>query len=286
MKMGLITSFDPWRAKLCSCPAKYSLSAYSGCGHGCLYCYASSYIPDFSKPRKKKDFIKRLSKELIKLSPGAIITIANSSDPYQPIEKNSGLTRKIIHSLVNTDKLVILVTKSSLIVRDLALIKDLSKAIVTFSITTLDNKLSKKLEPQACLPKKRLNAVESLSKYIPVAVRLDPLIYPVNTTELKKTIKAIAASGAKQLITSTYKAKPDNFKRMALAFKEYAKLWNKLYNEQGQYIQGSRYLPLKLRQQLIETVREASLSEGLLFSSCREGFTNLNTASCDGSSLF
>ncbi len=65
--MPLITPFDPWQNKLCRCPQKLSLSPYTGCAHGCLYCYAAGYIRGFSDPRPKVDFLARLKKELVKI---------------------------------------------------------------------------------------------------------------------------------------------------------------------------------------------------------------------------
>jgi DNA repair photolyase len=92
--MPLITPFDPWKNKYCTCPDKLSLSPYTGCAHNCLYCYAASYIRDFSNPRPKKDFIKRLENEIKKIPEGSIIAVANSSDPYQPMEDKLQLTRR------------------------------------------------------------------------------------------------------------------------------------------------------------------------------------------------
>ena len=80
IKMSLIIPFDPWNNKLCACPQKYSLSAYTGCGHNCRYCYASSYIRNFFLPRPKKDFLKRLEKEIEKVPAGIFITIARSEE--------------------------------------------------------------------------------------------------------------------------------------------------------------------------------------------------------------
>ena len=283
--MGLITPFDPWKGNLCTCPAKYSLSAYTGCGHGCLYFYASSYIREFSQPRGKKDFLKRLEKEIKKAPKGSLIAMANSSDPYLPLEQELKLTRGALQIIKEYDLSINIVTKSSLILRDLDILKSLRKIVVSISLTTLDKDLSRKLEPYSHSPQERLKTVKELSLYLPVAVRFDPLIYPLNTEEIKDSIKEIKISGAKQIITSTYKVKPDNFKRMTSNFPEYKELWQKLYSKKGKKIGGYAYLPQTLRKDLINRVREAALSEKLKFSSCREGFNNLNTANCDGSSI-
>ncbi|MFA6281000.1 MAG: radical SAM protein [Candidatus Omnitrophota bacterium] len=284
--MPLITPFDPWKNNYCTCPAKYSLSAYTGCGHGCLYCYASSYIRNFSHPRAKKDFLERLEIQIKKIPKNSLITMANSSDPNQAIEEKFVLTRKALEILKDFDLRVNIVTKSPLITRDVDILSKFKNITVSFTLTSLDTKIAKKIEPFLdYAPLNKLKAIRALSKNIPVAVRFDPLIYPLNTENIKETIRAIKKSGAKQIITSTYKTKPDNLRRMSQTFPEYAEIWKTLYLEKGEKISGYNYLPLALRIKLIEEVREITLSEGMEFSSCREGFSELNTANCDGTSV-
>jgi DNA repair photolyase len=284
--MSLLTPFDPWKNPLCTCPKKFSLSPYTGCGHGCLYCYASSYIRHFAAARPKKDFLARLKKEIVKIPSGSIIAMANSSDPYQPLEGKEGLTRKTLEILKNYDLKINIVTKSSLVLRDTDILKGVKKILISISFTTLDEKLAKKLEPGASSPAERIEAVKKLSLSMPVAARLDPLIYPLTTPRIKETIKKIKQAGAKQIITSTYKAKPDNLKRMLKFFPDYQTVWKKFYLEKGERKNGYIYLPPKIRKELIEKARNWALSQNLEFSSCREGLESLNTAACDGSSLF
>jgi len=283
--LSLITPFDPWKNNLCTCPPKYSLSAYTGCGHSCLYCYASSYIRNFHIPREKKDFLKRLVKEIKKIPQGSTIAMANSSDPYLPLEKKLKLTREALKILKNYDLKVNIVTKSSLVLRDLAILGDFKKIVVSLSLTTLNQSLAKKLEPQASTPNERLKAIEKLSPHLPVAVRFDPLIYPLNTGEIKKVVKAVKAAGGRQIITSTYKIKPDNFKKMVAVFPEHKQLWQELYFKNGQTKGRYIYLAQNRRKKIIEEVRKIAREEKLEFSSCREGFGSLNTKTCDGSSL-
>ncbi len=281
--MSLITPFDPWKNRLCSCPEKFSLSPYSGCSHGCLYCYAPSYIRQFNQPRAKKDFLKKLKSQITKIPKKSIITIANSSDPYLNLEKKLKLTRQMLEILQSLDLKIHLVTKSSLILRDIDLLKSFKNLTLSISLNTLDEKLSKKLEPNTPSPSQRLSTIKSLSKKIPTLIRFDPLIYPLNTQNIEETIKILASSGARQIITSTYKVKPDNFKKMTEAFPEHKDLWQNLYYAQGQRKSNYIYLTPDLRKNLINRVRDAVLKEGLDFSSCREGFASLNTKPCDGS---
>ncbi len=209
--------------------------------------------------------------------------MANSSDPYQPIEEKLKLTRQSLQILQNYDLKINLVTKSSAILNDLSILKKVKRILVTISLTTLNERLAKKLEPKASSPQKRLEAVKILSKHLPVAVRLDPLIYSLNTAEIEELVEEVAISGAKQIITSTYKAKPDNYKKMTAAFTEHKKIWDDLYLKKGEVKGRYIYLPKNLRKQLIGKVRKKTLEKNLRFSSCREGFVSLNTANCDGS---
>ena len=212
--------------------------------------------------------------------------MANSSDPYLPLEKKLKLTRAALKILKNYDLRLMIVTKSDLILRDLDILKQFKKLVISFTLTTLQNSLAKKLEPFAPSPQKRLKAIKTLAPGLPLACRIDPLIYPLNTGEIKKMVKELKNAGARQIITSTYKAKPDNFKRMVKSFPEHKDLWEKLYIKEGTKSARYLYLPGALRKKLIEKVRNITLEEGLSFSTCREGFTHLNTAACDGSSFF
>lgn len=284
--MGLITPFDPWRGELCTCPPKYSLSPYVGCSHRCVYCYASSYIRNFFLVREKKNFLLRLRKEVRKIEKGIFITMANSTDPYLPQERKSRLTRESLKILANREVKIMIVTKSSLVVRDIDILKSFKKVVVSFSLTTLKKELAERLEPSAPSPQERLEAMEKLSPYVNVVCRLDPLIYPLNIGEIEEIVKEVVYRGAKQIITSTYKVRRDNFKRMVNSFPECESIWRSLYLAQGEKKRGYIYLSEEMRKELIEMVREVSLKYGVDFSSCREGFAYLNTAKCDGSSFF
>jgi len=227
-----------------------------------------------------------LAKEVKKIPSDSIVAIANSCDPYPPLEKKLRLTREALKVLNNNNIKVNIITKSSLILEDLDILKDLKKIVISVSVTTLDEKLAAKLEPYASSPQERLKIMEKLSKYAPTVARFDPLIYPLNTSKIKEIIKKIKLTGARQIITSTYKVRPDNYKRMVLVFGEYEKIWNKLYLREGERAKGYIYLAKELRKKLIQEVHQAALKEGLEFSSCREGFESLNTLACDGSSFF
>ena len=110
----ILRPFDPWKNPLCTCPPKLSLNPYTGCQHGCIYCYASSYIPRFQECRPKVDLLKRLEKELAKINPDTLVAMSNSSDPYPPMEEELRLSRGCLQILKRMDCRVQVVTKSDI----------------------------------------------------------------------------------------------------------------------------------------------------------------------------
>jgi len=279
----LISRFDPWRSGLCTCPPKLTFNPYTGCDHRCVYCYASSYIPSFSDCRPKKDLLAILKREAAKLK-GETISIANSSDPYPHAEASEGLTRQCLEILVESNCKIQIITKSNWVVRDDDL---LSKApsTVALTITTDDDGLAKLIEPFAPMPSQRLRAAQDLIKAgIPVSVRIDPIIPFVND-QPQELIADLASIGIKHLTCSTYKAKPDNWRRLTQAMPEVAEKLKTLYFQQGEKIGGYTLLPKELRFKLLKSVRDLAVAQGMKFGVCREGLAGLNTAPCDGSWL-
>lgn len=281
--MTLISRFDPWRSRLCTCPSKLSFNPYTGCDHACVYCYASSYIPKFFDCRPKKNLISRLKREAVKLS-GEIISISNSSDPYPNLEAKTGLTRRCLEFLSRQDCKIQIITKSDLVVRDIDILRKLP-SMVSLTITTNNDAKAKIIEPNAPLPSKRLKAVETLiDKDIPVSVRIDPIIPYVNDS-LEKLVEILASLGVKHITASTYKVKPDNWQRLSIALPKISKKLKPLYFECGERIGRYVYLPKDLRVKLLKNLYNITKKCGLKFGTCREGLNYLNTAVCDGSWL-
>ena len=279
----ILTKFDPWQSKLCTCPPKLSLNPYTGCEFCCIYCYASSYIQNFFHCRPKRNLISRLIKESKKLK-GELISISNSSDPYPGIEEDLELTRKCLEILSKANCKVQIVTKSTLVMRDVDILSKIP-AMVTLTITTVDDSLSKGLEPKAPVSSKRIKAVEFLvRKGIPVSVRIDPIILFLNE-EQEELVDILASIGVKHVTSSTYKVKYDNWRRFSLVFPEVAEKLKKLYFEKGERVGRSYYLPRELRYKIMKRMKEVVESKGMRFACCREGFPELNSATCDGSWL-
>ncbi|MCZ4271357.1 PA0069 family radical SAM protein [Maritalea porphyrae] len=187
-----------------------SINPYRGCEHGCSYCFARqthAYLGhsagiDFERELyAKTNAAARLREELSrkKYTPKPI-AIGTNTDPYQPIERERKIMREILEVLIEFKHPVTIVTKSALVVRDLDLLTELAEqnlVHVAMSITTLDRKLCRELEPRASTPSKRLEAVELLSQSgIPTMVMAAPIIPAINDSELEKILDAAAAQGA------------------------------------------------------------------------------------------
>ncbi len=100
ISLSVVRPFDPWQNPLCTCPFKYGLNPYTGCGHGCLYCYITSYIPNAFNPRPKEGLLEKVRRDLEKIPRGAVVALSNSSDPYTPPEAQLGLTRRVLQTLL------------------------------------------------------------------------------------------------------------------------------------------------------------------------------------------
>lgn len=191
-------------------PFDQSVNPYRGCEHGCIYCFArpthaflgfSAGLDFESKILIKPDAHKLLEKELRKPNyVPSTIAMGTNTDPYQPCEKEFGITREILKVLVKFRHPVSIVTKSSLILRDLDLLTELAELglVQTYvSVTTLEAQLARKMEPRAATPKKRLDAIWHLAQAgIPVGVMVAPVIPGLTDWEMDRILAAASASGA------------------------------------------------------------------------------------------
>lgn len=280
----ILKPFDPWKNPMCTCPAKLSLNPYTGCPHGCLYCYATSYIPHFQETKPKVDLLRRLKREAAKVAPGSLVAMSSSSDPYPFMEKDLLITRGCLQILKERQLKVQVITKSDLVCRDADLLSEMASA-VNITITTLQEDLSKKLEPGAPLPQRRLEAIKKLRlRGIPVSVRLDPLIPGINDHEIEDIVSIACEAGAQHITSSTYKARPDSWRRIISSFPKEAITLAALFDD-GSRVGGSRYMSRETRELLMRKVEGEALSRGITFASCREGLASKGDVLCDGSHM-
>ena len=191
-------------------PFRWSLNPYRGCFHACAYCYARPTHEywgfgagtDFeSKLVVKPNAAERLESTLNKRSwQGELIVFSGNTDCYQPLEATYKLTRKCLTICAKFQNPVGLITKSSLILRDLDILQELKQrawVCVYFSIPFVDNEIARKVEPQAPSISKRLEAMQQLSMAgIPTALSIAPIIPGLNEQDIPRILKLAREAGA------------------------------------------------------------------------------------------
>jgi len=189
-----------------------SINPYRGCEHGCVYCFARpthAYMGlspglDFeSRLFAKPDAARLLERELAKEGyQPRTIAIGTNTDPYQPIERHWRIMREILEVLEAHNHPVGIVTKSALVLRDINILSRMAAkglAKVALSVTTLDRRLARTMEPRASTPTRRLEAVRTLNEAgVPASVMIGPVIPGLNDAEIERILESAAAAGAKE----------------------------------------------------------------------------------------
>jgi len=189
----------------------WSLNPYQGCEHGCTYCYARNtheywgFSAGLDFERKiivKKDAPALFKKFLERKGWGAeVISLSGNTDCYQPAEREFKLTRQLLQIALEYKQPIGMITKNSLILRDMDILKEMAKlnlCSVYISINSLNEKLRLQMEPRTTTVKQRLNVVEELSKAgIPTGVMVAPLVPGLSDHEIPAILKTIAGCGAR-----------------------------------------------------------------------------------------
>jgi DNA repair photolyase len=190
-------------------PFNVSLNPYRGCEHGCIYCFARpthSYLElspglDFeTKLFAKVNAADLLRRELASPSwQPECIALGVNTDGYQPCERGLGITRSVLEVLHECGQPVGLITKSALIERDIDLLAPMAEkrqAVVSITITTLDHRIARTLEPRAASPTRRLQTIRRLTEAgIPVGVNVAPVIPFVTDQDMESILEAAADAG-------------------------------------------------------------------------------------------
>ncbi len=188
----------------------YSINPYRGCEHGCIYCYArpsheflgfSSGLDFETKIMVKEDAPGLLREAFMKKSwEPQVVAMSGNTDCYQPVEQKLKITRRCIEVFLEFRNPVGIVTKNFLITRDLDILKELAKlnlVSVAISITSLNQDLTKKMEPRTSSPTKKLEAIEILVKNsIPVGVLVAPVIPGLTDEEIPSILREVSSRGA------------------------------------------------------------------------------------------
>lgn len=191
-------------------PFRYSLNPYRGCSHGCSYCYARpthEYLgfsagldfesKIFVKERAPELFRDWLARDRYELD---TVTISGVTDCYQPVERKLGLTRRCLEVALEARQPIAMVTKNSLITRDIDILAEMAARRVVsaaISITTLDQSLVKVMEPRTSSPAAKLRAIEALAKAgVPTCVLIAPVIPGLTDHEMPAILQAAKDAGA------------------------------------------------------------------------------------------
>jgi DNA repair photolyase len=189
-----------------------SINPYRGCEHGCIYCFARpthAYLGhspglDFeTKIYAKVNAPELLEQELARRNyVPKTIALGAVTDPYQPIERERGISRRILEVLDRASPPRGIVTKSAGIVRDIDILARMAKrdlVRVAISITTLERGLARSMEPRAATPARRLDAIRQLSEAgVPVTVLTAPIIPALNDSEIETILEAARDAGARE----------------------------------------------------------------------------------------
>lgn len=193
-------------------PFERSLNPYRGCEHGCIYCFARpthaflGYSPGLDFETRiliKPDAATLLERELRR--PGYVckpLAMGTNTDPYQPLEKRLTITREVLKVLQRFNHPVGIVTKGHLVTRDLDILAPMAaKGLVrvAVSITTLDRRLARRMEPRASTPGRRLQAIRQLAKAgVPTGVMAAPMIPALNDMEMERILEVARDAGAQE----------------------------------------------------------------------------------------
>ena len=188
-----------------------SINPYRGCEHGCIYCFArpthaflglSPGLDFETKLFAKTNAGQALERELADPAYRVeTIAIGTNTDPYQPIERRYRIMRRILEVLSATNHPVGIVTKSALVLRDLDILKSMAErglVKVALSVTTLDRKLARAMEPRASTPDRRLETLARLvDAGVPAAVMVAPVIPGLNDMEMERILERASSIGVK-----------------------------------------------------------------------------------------
>ena len=190
----------------------YALNPYTGCAHGCRYCYVPAVL---HQPRSAltdvaaKINIPQVLRKELKQKHRGIVGIATVTDPYQPAERDYKLMRKCLPLLQKHDMPVDIQTKSGLVTRDIDLLQSFTRIAVGVTITTLDEDIRRQLEPGAPPAEQRLDALRELSDNdIDTYLFFGPILPDLEPGEAAGYVQRFADAGADELMVDTLHIKP------------------------------------------------------------------------------
>ncbi len=202
----------------------FALNPYRGCAHGCAYCYAPSVLRETREwgtfVDVRGDMPTVLTRDLRNKSEG-VVGLGTVTDAYQPIEARYHITRACLNRLMQSPLQISIQTKSALVLRDIDLLEKMENIDVGITVTTLDEYVSRALEPLASPPKRRLETMRTLSDHgIDVWAFVGPYLPGLRGEPVESLVYEIRDAGASRLLGDRLRVRPGVLERMRRAAEE------------------------------------------------------------------
>ena len=249
---------------------KYSMNLYRGCQHRCIYCDSRSQcygIDHFDQDvLVKTNAIDLLKDELSRKRNKGTIGTGSMNDPYMPIEKHEKLTQRALEAIAQFRFPVHVLTKSDLVLRDIDVLQQISQVYtaVSFTITTADDELGKKVEPGAPKPSDRLKAIEQLAgRGIYTGILMMPVLPYVQDIEanIRELVNRAAESGAQYILASFGVTLRD--RQRVYYYKELDKQFPGVSQQYQQSFGGDYFAPVREYEQLKAVFKDACAAVGM-----------------------
>lgn len=250
----------------------YNMNLYRGCNHGCIYCDSRSrcyHIDNFDKVSIKENVIEIFNKEISSKGKKGVISLGSMSDTYNHLEKQLELTKKTLEIIKKKGFGVSISTKSDLIIRDIELIKEINEnypSIIQITITTTNDELSKKIEPNAPVSSLRFEALRKLNKEgIFAGVLMTPVLpYITDTKEnIREMVKKVHEAGGKFIFTYMSVTLRDNQREYY-----YKKLDELFYGLKKKYMvdYGNNYNCMVKNEELYNFFKQECKKYGIIYN--------------------
>lgn len=249
---------------------KYSMNLYRGCQHRCIYCDSRSQCYGIDRFDQdvlvKTNAVDLLRDELSRKRNKGTIGTGSMNDPYMPIEKHEKLTQRALETIAQFRFPVHVLTKSDLVLRDMELLQKISQvyAAVSFTITTADDELGKKVEPGAPKPSARLKAIEQLAgRGIYTGILMMPVLPFVQDSEanIRNLVKQAADSGAQYILASFGVTLRD--RQRVYYYKELDKQFPGVSQRYQKAFGGDYFAPVREYEQLKAAFKDACAAVGM-----------------------
>jgi DNA repair photolyase len=230
--------------------ADYCINPYVGCEHACRYCYAESYTRRFTRHKEpwgefvdvKANAAVVLAREIKRKLRGTVF-ISSLTDPYQPLERKYEVTRQLLEILLRHQFPITIQTKSTLVLRDLDLVRQFREAEVGFTITTLNDEVRKAFEPASSPVEKKLEAIKKLKQEgVKVYVFFGPLLPGISDQNLEGYLTQMAQAKVDYIYVDKLNLKPNLWSSLEDSLKEnftqIHKLWSDVLIGRSDYYQN------------------------------------------------